>query len=186
VTASSAIDGGCCAPVFLRRAARLVAALAVVAAALLAGDRALAEVGDRVRWSDVQLHDGRTLRAAELAGRTVVVEFWATWCPFCKKQNPYLQRLHEKHGGPDLVVLTFSIDKEPDAVAAYMKQHGYTFAAAMAGPQSAQWFPKRYGLPVVYVVDPSGRIVFHEAGELFEEDILGLARFAGRSGRGKG
>jgi thiol-disulfide isomerase/thioredoxin len=110
----------------------------------------------------------------------VVVEFWATWCPFCKKQNPYLQRLHEKHGGKDLVVLTFSIDKTPDLVAAYMKQHGYTFAAAMAGAQSTQWFGKRKGLPVMYVVDPAGRIVFHEAGEMFEEDILGLARIAAR------
>jgi thiol-disulfide isomerase/thioredoxin len=170
----------------LRRAARPLAALAFAAAALLAAGGAHAEVGDQVRWGDVRLHDGRTLRAAELNGRAVVVEFWATWCPFCKKQNPHLQRLHEKHGGRDLVVLSFSIDKEPEVVAAYMKQHGYTFAAAMAGPQSAQWFPKRRGLPVVYVVDPSGRIVFHQAGEMFEEDILELARFAGRSGQGRG
>jgi len=162
------------------------AILGLLGAALLAAGPAGAEIGDRVRWEDVRLHDGTVLPARQLTGRTVVVEFWATWCPFCKKQNPHLQRLHEKHGGPDLVVLTFSIDKEPGAVAAYMKQHGYTFAAAMAGPQSAQWFPKRRGLPVVYVVDPSGRIVFHEAGELFEEDILGLARFAGRSGQGRG
>ena len=186
MTAPPGINGGWFAPVFLRRAARRFAALALAAAALLAGGGALAEVGDQVRWGDVRLHDGRMLRAAELTGRTVVVEFWATWCPFCKKQNPYVQRLHEKHGGKDLVVLTFSIDKEPDAVAAYMKQYGYTFAAAMAGPQSAQFFPKRRGLPVVYVVDPAGRIVFHQAGEMFEEDVLELARFAGRAGRGRG
>jgi thiol-disulfide isomerase/thioredoxin len=185
VTTAFAIDGGWRAPVFLHRAARLLPALALATAALLGGG-AQAEVGDRVRWGDVRLHDGRTLRAADLNGRAVVVEFWATWCPFCKKQNPHLQRLHEKHGGRDLVILTFSIDKEPGEVAAYMKQHGYTFAAAMAGPQSAQWFPKRRGLPVVYVVDPSGRIVFHQAGEMFEEDIVELARFAGRNGPGRG
>lgn len=123
---------------------------------------------------------GKPVNLKEAKGKNiVVVEFWATWCPFCKKQNPYLQRLHQEHGGKDLVVLTFSIDKAPEAVAAYMMEHDYTFAAAMAGAQSARWFPKRKGLPVVYVVDRSGRIVFDEAGELFEEDILGLARFAG-------
>ena len=159
---------------------RRLAIVTLALAALLPAGRALAEVGDRVRWADVRLHDGRTLRAAELTGRTVVVEFWATWCPFCKKQNPYLQQLHERHGGKDLTVLTFSIDKSADEVAAYLRQHGYTFAAAMAGAQSERLFPKRKGLPVVYVVDPTGRIVFHESGEMFEEDVLGLARFAAR------
>jgi len=159
---------------------RRLAIVTLALAALLPAGRALAEVGDRVRWADVRLHDGRTLRAAELTGRTVVVEFWATWCPFCKKQNPHLQQLHERHGGKDLTVLTFSIDRSAEEVATYLKQHGYTFAAAMAGAQSAQLFPGRKGLPVVYVVDPAGRIVFHESGEMFEEDILGLARFAAR------
>jgi thiol-disulfide isomerase/thioredoxin len=155
---------------------RRTALVGIAAAALLPA--AWARVGDSVRWTDVRLHDGSVLRASELKGRTVVVEFWATWCPFCRKQNPYLQRLHKEYGGKGLVVLTFSIDKSPEAVAAYMMEHDYTFAAAMAGEQAAKWFPDRKGVPVIYVVDPNGKIVLHEAGELFEEDILGLARFA--------
>jgi thiol-disulfide isomerase/thioredoxin len=157
---------------------RSVMACGALAALLPAA--ALARVGDTLRWEDVRLHDGGTMRASQLTGRTVVVEFWATWCPFCSKQNPYLQKLHDKHGGKDLVVLTFSIDRSPEAVTAYMMERGFTFAAAMAGEQAAKWFPSRKGVPVVYVVDPAGRIVFHEAGELFEEDILGLSRFAAK------
>lgn len=154
--------------------------LALGLGAIVPAGPALAEVGDTVRWEDVRLYDGGVLRAADLRGRTVVVEFWATWCPFCKKQNPHLQRLHARHGGKDLVVLTFSIDKAPEVVAPYMMEHDYSFPVAMAGAQSAKWFPKRKGLPVVYVVDPAGKIVFHEAGEMFEEDILALARFAAK------
>ncbi len=156
------------------------AILALSCAVLLPAWPAAAEVGDRVRWEDVRLYDGSVLHAKRLKGQTVVVEFWATWCPFCSKQNPYLQRLHEKHGGKDLTVLSFSIDKSAEAVAAYMMERDFTFPVAMAGAQSAKWFPKRKGVPVVYVVDPTGRIVLHEVGELFGEDILGLARFAVR------
>ena len=130
-----------------------------------------------IRWSDVQLLDGRTLPAAALNGKVVVVQFWASWCPFCAKQNPHVQRLHERRVS-DLQVLTFSIDAKPDDAREYLNKRAYTFPAAMAGKQSAAWFPDRKGLPVVYVVDRSGRIVFHEAGELFEEDIAALARFA--------
>ena len=152
--------------------------IGVLALALLSSATARADVGDRVEWTDVRLHDGRALAAAALKGRTVVVQYWATWCPFCMKQNPYVQRLHAEHGGKDLVVLTISLDKTAEAVTEYRNKRGYTFPTVMESAQTRAWFPRRKGLPVVYVVDPTGRIVFHEAGELFEEDILGLVRYA--------
>jgi thiol-disulfide isomerase/thioredoxin len=139
-----------------------------------------AGVGDRIAWSDVALIDGRVLRASELRGRTVVVEFWATWCPFCAAQNPHLQKLHAQHGGKGLVVLTFSIDQDAAPVRKYMAERNYTFPVAMAGPQSDAWFGRRKALPEVYVVDAGGRIVFKELGEMFPEDIAALARFASK------
>lgn len=134
-----------------------------------------------IRWSDIRLIDGRVLSSSELLDRTVVVEFWASWCPFCMKQNPLIEKLHREAGGDALRVLTFSIDTSAQPARAYMAKHDYTFAAAMAGPQSEAWFGRRHGLPEVHVVDPNGRIVFSESGEMFEEDIAALARFAARA-----
>ena len=137
-----------------------------------------AQSADTVRWKDVALLDGRVITASELTGKTVVVEFWASWCPFCRRQNPLIEKLHRSRGGKGLVVLTFSIDKTEDDARNYMRKHGYTFAAAMASPQTERWFGVRRGLPELFVVDPEGRIVFRERGELFEEDVAALARFA--------
>jgi thiol-disulfide isomerase/thioredoxin len=142
---------------------------------LLAGAASAPEV---VRWDDIRLVDGRVLKAKDLAGKTVVVEFWASWCPFCAKQNPHIEKLHRAHGGKDLVVLTFTLDKTDEAALGYLKSHGYTFAAARSSKQVEGWFGGRRTLPEVYVVDPKGRIVFRESGEMFEEDIAALARFA--------
>jgi thiol-disulfide isomerase/thioredoxin len=139
-----------------------------------------AAVGDRVDWRDVTLLDGRTLPASALAGRVVVVEIWASWCPFCANQNPLLQQLYDAHGGRGLEFLTFSIDREPAPARAYMAKHRHTFPAAMATPQSDKWFGPREGLPELYVVDRDGRIVFREAKEMFAEDVQALARFARR------
>jgi thiol-disulfide isomerase/thioredoxin len=135
-----------------------------------------------VQWSDVTLVDGRVLKAADLASTTVVVEFWASWCPFCAKQNPHIERLHRAHGGKGLVVLTFTLDRTDEAARAYLTKRGYTFAAARSSEQIERWFGGRRTLPEVIVVDPKGRIVFREAGEMFEEDIAALARFAARRG----
>ena len=135
-----------------------------------------------VRWSDIPLVDGRVMKAKDLAGKTVVVEFWASWCPFCAKQNPHIEKLHRTHGGKGqgLVVLTFTLDRTDEAALAYLKSHSYTFAAARSTQQIEGWFGGRRTLPEVYVVDPKGRIVFKEAGEMFEEDIAALARFAAK------
>jgi len=143
---------------------------------------AAAPAPDIVRWSDIPLVDGTVLKAKDLAGKTVVVEFWASWCPFCAKQNPHIEKLHRTHGGKGqgLVVLTFTLDKTDEAALGYLKHHGYTFAAARSSKQIEGWFGGRRTLPEVYVVDPKGRIVFKEAGEMFEEDIAALARFAAK------
>lgn len=132
---------------------------------------------ERMRWSDIVLLDGRTLTAAELERSTVVVQMWASWCPFCARQNPHVQKLHEQAGGK-LLVLALSIGKDAAVERDYLRQRGYTFAAAMAPAQSTEWFGKRRSLPEVYVVQPGGRIVLREEGEMFAEDVQALLRFA--------
>jgi len=152
-------------------------ALTLALSPLLAGAQATPAP---VRWTDVQLVDGRVLKASELAGKTVVVEFWASWCPFCAKQNPHIEKLHKAQGGKGLVVLTFTLDRTDDAAREYLSKHGYTFAAARSTREIEGWFGGRRTLPEVYVIDPKGRIVFKETGEMFEEDIAALARFAAK------
>jgi thiol-disulfide isomerase/thioredoxin len=157
-----------------RRLLRALPLLALAGAAPVAADEA------PIRWKDITLVDGRVLRAADLQRQTVVVEMWASWCPFCAKQNPHIQKLHEAGRDRGLLVLSFTLDKTPQAARDYMDKHGYTFAAALAGPQVEQWFGKRRTLPEVYVVDPSGKVVFREEGEMFPEDIAALIRFAAK------
>jgi len=158
---------------------RLLAAAMLSAVLLLASG--LARAQERIVWTDLELVDGRVLKASELAGKTVIVEFWASWCPFCKKQNPHFQKLYEaSRKDPKFAVLSFSIDKTPAAARDYLASHRYTFPAALAGAQSERWFGKRKTLPEIFVVDPQGRIVHAELGEIFEEDMAALARFAAR------
>jgi len=132
----------------------------------------------RVDWTDLALLDGRVLRASELHEQAVVVELWATWCPFCKKQNPHLQRLHETAGGKGLMVLTFALDADAKLIRDYQRRYNYTFAVARISPQVERWFGKRRSLPELYVVDRNGRVVLREEGEMFPEDVAALARFA--------
>jgi len=139
---------------------------------------AFAATPSRVTWNDITLLDGRLLSASDLSAQPVVVEIWATWCPFCKKQNPYVQKLHETTSGKGLMVLTFAIDEDVELIRAYQRRYKYTFAVARSTPQVERMFGWGRGVPELYVVDRSGRIVVREDGEMFPEDVAALARFA--------
>lgn len=135
------------------------------------------QVGDEVRLPDIRLHDGSTLRASDLKGKLVVVEFWASWCPFCKNTMPHLQKFYDRHRAQGAEVIMLSTDKtEKEAVDA-LRERGFSFRAGMATPALNAIFGRLRGLPVTYVIGRDGRLARQETGELFEEDIAEFARF---------
>ncbi len=136
------------------------------------------EIGSSVEWRDVRLLDGRILRAGQLRGSAVIVQIWASWCPFCGAQNPHVQKLHDAYGNRGLTVLAFSIDRTEQAAKEYLAKRGYTFNVAMHTAEVNRWFGRNRTLPETYVVDAKGRVVFVHRGEMFPEDIAALSRFA--------
>ncbi len=156
--------------------ARLTLPLLMAAALLLGAGAAQAlQVGDPVVLPDIKLHDGSVLRAADLKGKVVVLEYWASWCPFCKNTMPHLQKLYEANKAKGLEVIMLSVDKtEREAVDA-LRERGFTFRAGMAGEQINRVFGRLRGLPVTYVIGRDGRLARQEMGELFAEDVAEFA-----------
>ena len=156
--------------------ARLTLPLLMAAALLLGAGAAQAlQVGDPVVLPDIKLHDGSVLRAADLKGKVVVLEYWASWCPFCKNTMPHLQKLYEANKAKGLEVIMLSVDKtEREAVDA-LRERGFTFRAGMAGEQINRVFGRLRGLPVTYVIGRDGRLARQDMGELFAEDVAEFA-----------
>lgn len=138
---------------------------------------ALPRPGTALPLADLPLLDGSMFRASAADGQVLVVYWWASWCPFCAVQSPHIEKLWRKERTRGLQVLALSIDRTSEAAAAYLKQRGYTFPAAMLTPEVAKVLPKPRGLPVVVVRGRDGKVAFAEAGEMFPEDIEGLAKF---------
>ncbi len=153
-------------------------ALAAASLAMLGAPPAqAAKVGDSVVLPPVTLIDGRVLKADYWQGKVLIVERFATWCPFCKVQNPKLEKLLKAHQTRGLEVLALSIDKNAAEVPKYMQQHGYTFHAAMLTPEWQRVLGDIKGLPVVWVIGRDGKVKQVEAGELLDEDVAELARW---------
>jgi thiol-disulfide isomerase/thioredoxin len=137
-------------------------------------------VGQKVVFPAITLMDGRTLPKGYFDGKPVVVEYWASWCPFCARQNPYLQKLSARARGTGLEVLTISIDKHGSDARTYLDKHHYTFQAALDTPELREVFGKRRVIPQIFVVKADGRVAEVIPGEMFEEDVLDLLKYAPR------
>lgn len=103
--------------------------------------------------------DGRPVRLAELRGKAVWINFWASWCPPCQAETPILRDLAERYADRGLVVLGISVQETSEAdVRAYAERYelGYTIAADLSGHIYRLYRPP--GLPTQVFVGPEGTI----------------------------
>jgi len=103
---------------------------------------------------------GSEVKLADLRGKVVLLNFWATWCPPCREEIPSMMRLNQAMAGKPFQMLAVSIDEGGQAaVAGYFKQSGNMLPALL---DTSQAVSKRYGLtgvPESFVIDKKGVIM---------------------------
>ena len=100
---------------------------------------------------------GKTWTLAELRGRAVVLNFWATWCPPCRAEMPSLQQLAEIYGPDQLLVLAINVGEGPRRITQYLQSSGLNLTVLLY-PQSEA--AKAWGanvLPTTILIDAEGR-----------------------------
>ncbi len=128
--------------------------------------------GRVVSWPEVTLLDGTRWGPAQAQGKTVIVVFWSTTCPFCLRHNAHIEKLRRAAVGRPLEILTVARDKDAGAVKAYLARHGYSFQVTMdQGPMAAA-LSSRKVIPLTLTVDRQGRLGQEIPGEMFEEDVM--------------
>jgi peroxiredoxin len=136
-------------------------------------------IGQPVPWPTVRLLDGRSVAAEQVQGRAVVVIFFATDCGYCQRTNQRLDKLVRASGGLPLTVIAAALDPDPAEVQAYMARHGYAFPATMDSAVLRPVLTARRSYPVTCVIDRQGVLREVIPGEMAEDDVMGLAKWAG-------
>lgn len=151
--------------------------LAGLGAAALAGG-ARAATPQPVAWPTLTLLDGSRLEPSAWQGAPAIVVLWATWCPFCRRHNAHLDKLHRSLAGRPPRILAAAIDADADAVRRYMADNGYAFPVTAEGAKLRPLLTTRRVIPLTFVIDRAGRVRDTIAGEMFEEDVFELAESA--------
>jgi len=100
---------------------------------------------------------GKTWQLADLRGRAVLLNFWATWCPPCRAEMPSLQQLAEIYGPEQLLVLALNVGEGPRRITQYLQSSGLNLTVLL-DPQSEA--AKGWGanvLPTTILIDAEGR-----------------------------
>lgn len=137
-----------------------------------AGEAAVAEPGDPRPELALADLDGDLRRIGEWDGRVLLVNFWATWCPPCKKEMPAFIELQRTYGERGLQVIGVAID-QPGPVREFAEEIGVNYpllvGEAEAAEISRRWGNRLGALPYTVFVDRQGRIAARHHGEISAE-----------------
>jgi thiol-disulfide isomerase/thioredoxin len=149
--------------------ARSLVAMALVATALASTSVQAAEVSEWRAGATPPLVlrdlDGREVRLDAYRGRTVVVNFWATWCAPCVAEMPSIMLLREKYAKQGLDVIGVNLQENAARIRPFLAQHEIDFTVVRDHDGSARdaWRVSVY--PTSFVIGPDQKIAFVVVGE---------------------
>jgi len=109
--------------------------------------------------------DGTPVKLADYAGKVVLLNFWATWCPPCRMEIPHFNDLAKELGPQGLVIVGISVDQGgAQAVRQWMAKNTVSYPVAMDNGQISQQYSnvlapeERGGIPFTFLIDKQGNI----------------------------
>ena len=115
---------------------------------------------ERREQADFTLTDlsGKTWTLKQLRQKVVLVNFWATWCPPCRKEMPDLETLYNRFKDQGLIILAIS-DEEAATVKSFLAQHAVNYPILLDPGRKVNELFQIEGIPKTFVYDRSGKLV---------------------------
>jgi peroxiredoxin len=136
------------------------------------GDLAPELVGTTVGGETIELTDldGNPIRLADLRGRSVWINFWASWCAPCQAETPILREMYAKYASQGLALVAISINEATvDDVRAYKDTYGIDYTVAFDASSAIFHAYQAFALPTHLFIDTDGVIRYEKIGPITRE-----------------
>ena len=128
--------------------------------------------------------DGNTVRLADLRGKAVLLNFWATWCPPCKVEIPWFVDLQRQYGSQGLQIVGVAMDEghPRDKIAAFAKEMGVNYPVLLGNDKVADNYGGVDALPTTFYIGRDGKIVSRVFGLVSHREVEQNVRAALKQG----
>lgn len=137
------------------------------------------EVGSYRPDFTLATNSGEMVSVDDYAGKTILINFWATWCAPCRREIPLLKTFQDEHGENGFVVIGIAVDF-PDQVAAYAEEAEFNYpilvgqedAMAVAETSGVEFI----GMPFTMIVAADGELINTHIGEIMDSHLEHIVR----------
>ncbi len=119
-------------------------------------------------------YNGNKVKLSDMRGKPVVVNFWATWCYYCKEEMPDFEQMYKKYGNDVVFMMVDMTDGGQETVAGakkHVEENGYTFPVYFDTDLEAAYAYSVTSLPATYLIDSNGDLVAHASGMINAEAL---------------
>ncbi len=131
-------------------------ALSLCATPAFAGGKAV-KVGDS--FPDLKTFGLEGKMPADLKGKVVLLDFWASWCGPCKESFPVMEDLHKKYADKGLIILAVNVDEKAEAMQDFLKEHPATFTIMHDATKKLVGLANISSMPTSFVLGQDGKVV---------------------------
>ncbi len=136
----------------------------------------LPRLGKSPAWTLPRL-DGSELHSSDLAGKVVVVDFWATWCPPCRAEIPGYIEMQDALRDEGVVILGISLDEGgTKVVESFAERFGINYELVMGDRAITDAFGGVRVIPTTFLIDRQGEVRHRKEGMMHREDYEPLVR----------
>ncbi|MDP9053082.1 MAG: TlpA family protein disulfide reductase [Acidobacteriota bacterium] len=130
---------------------------------------------------ELTVHDirGETVSLADFKGKTVLLDFWTTWCPPCRADAPILDKLYAKYGSRDLMIVGVSVSEEHAVVEKFLAGHAQAFPTVLTTENE---MPRPYQIgvfPTYIVIEKDGTVASAVEGDQGFAELRRMLKKAG-------
>ena len=167
----------------MKSSLKFAAATILLIALALAGCSKPATLGPAPAWK-LKDTEGKDVSFAQLKGKVVVVDFWATWCGPCRAEIPGYVAMQKKYGD-QLAIIGVSVDQGgPELVKAFGEKFGVNYPLVMADEAIQKAFGGIEAIPTTFLIDRDGQIRDRKVGaeetETYEKKVAAVLAEGGK------
>lgn len=127
-------------------------------------------IGDYAPEFNLENLAGEDIHLSDYQGKYLLLNFWATWCPPCRKEMPDLNEFYQENRG-EFVVVGVNIGEDKEDVKKFMHSRGYDYPILLDRDRQVAFLYRASVIPTSYFINPQGQIQYIKRGLVTKEEL---------------